>query len=372
MFVRKSLDRVSPCLRDFYRHQRSHSSADEPRLFGQNSQRDRSFQGKLAPPPERQADQVRRSVRRRLDWLFVSPPISDGAPRGGLSAWHAIRAYRFFRIRRASDAAPYDVGRAYAVASISKTWRQTSTQLRFFPPHARDDAIMFRTKRSRLSLPRAVARAHCVKAIRTMLTSSIGGTVKLVTAIRPGLWPVMVDANELELALVNLAVNARDAMRNGGVIVVTAENVTLARSDTSADIAGEFVALRFTDTGSGIAPDVLPKVFDPFFTTKPVNKGSGLGLSQVHGFTHQSGGTVTIDSELGKGTTITIYLPRARDGSREVRSAGTVESAGSGRVLVVEDNPDVVEVSASMLERLRGAYCERCGCRPRSRRDARF
>jgi PAS domain S-box-containing protein len=191
-----------------------------------------------------------------------------------------------------------------------------------------------------------------VEEIRTMLTSSIGGTVKLVTTIGPELWPVMVDANELELALVNLAVNARDAMHNGGVIVLTAENVTLARGDTNGDIAGEFVALRFSDTGSGIAPDVLPKVFDPFFTTKPVNKGSGLGLSQVHGFVHQSGGTVTIDSKLGKGTTITIYLPRAREGSRSVRSAGAVESAGNGRVLVVEDNPDVVEVSASMLEQL--------------------
>ena len=184
-----------------------------------------------------------------------------------------------------------------------------------------------------------------------MLTSSIGGAVKLTSAIDGTIWPIKVDASELELALVNLVLNARDAMPNGGLIAITAENVTLSRQDTAAGIEGDFAALRVTDTGSGIAPDLLPKIFDPFFTTKEVNKGSGLGLSQVHGFSHQSGGTVTIDSTLGKGTTVTIYLPRTME-TVEAQVEPETETRGGGSVLVVEDNPEVAEVTVSMLEQL--------------------
>ncbi len=189
-------------------------------------------------------------------------------------------------------------------------------------------------------------------AFRTMLASSMGESVKLMTTLEPDVWPVKVDPSELELALVNLALNARDAMANGGVISVTAENATLSRNDTPAAVEGDFVALRVIDTGSGIAPDVLPKVFDPFFTTKQMHKGSGLGLSQVHGFVHQSGGTVTVDSELGRGTTVTLYLPRAHEGVSEVEAHPETESASGGTVLLVEDNPDVMGVSVSMLEQL--------------------
>ena len=115
--------------------------------------------------------------------------------------------------------------------------------------------------------------------------------------------------------------------------------------------AGEYVAISVEDTGTGIAPDVLGKIFDPFFTTKPIGKGTGLGLSQVHGFAHQAGGTVRVDSELGKGTRITMLLPR-KDRSAQVEKTGSVETGGSGTVLLVEDNPDVATVSASLLEQL--------------------
>jgi PAS domain S-box-containing protein len=195
--------------------------------------------------------------------------------------------------------------------------------------------------------------AERIDAVRTLLQSSIGASVSLVTSVPPQLWCIRMDVSEFELALLNIALNSRDAMPQGGTISIAAENVQLKRDDTPAGICGDFVALSVSDTGTGIAPDILPKVFDPFFTTKQKgNKGSGLGLSQVHGFAHQSGGTVTIRSGLGQGTTITLYLPRVEGevaGEADEKGGG---SAGNERLLLVEDNPDVAEVSRELLEQL--------------------
>jgi PAS domain S-box-containing protein len=202
------------------------------------------------------------------------------------------------------------------------------------------------------SNPVVLALAERVEASRAMLTSSVGGAVQLITTIGPDTWPVKADAGELELALVNLVLNARDAMPSGGIVSITAENMTLGAAATAAKIEGDFVALRIADTGCGIAPDLLPKVFDPFFTTKDVNKGTGLGLSQVYGFAHQSGGTVVIESELGRGTNITLYLPRAHEGVATGSKEVAVEIADGGLVLVVEDNPEVAEITADMLRQL--------------------
>jgi CheY-like chemotaxis protein len=195
-----------------------------------------------------------------------------------------------------------------------------------------------------------------IEGFRTMLTSLIG-SVRLIDGVDPHTWPVRLDANELELALVNLLINARDAMPNGGSVVITSENCVLGPSDTPAGIAGEFVALRVIDAGGGIAPDVLPRVFDPFFSTKGVNKGTGLGLSQVHGFAHQSGGTVTIASELGKGTTVTLYFPRSMQSEASAAEQPAAASAGGGTVLVVEDNPEVAEVTIAMLREIGYEVC---------------
>jgi CheY-like chemotaxis protein/anti-sigma regulatory factor (Ser/Thr protein kinase) len=145
----------------------------------------------------------------------------------------------------------------------------------------------------------------------------------------------------------NLAVNARDAMPDGGTITVAIHNSAL-REEANA---GDYVAISVEDTGTGIAPDVLNKIFDPFFTTKPIGKGTGLGLSQVHGFAHQAGGTVKVSSELGKGTSITILLPR-KDVGLPVDDTAATDTGGSGTVLLVEDNPEVAEVSTSLLEQL--------------------
>ena len=195
--------------------------------------------------------------------------------------------------------------------------------------------------------PQAVDVAERIIAVREVLDTGVGGAVTLQFDIDRSVWPVMVDVAEFETALVNLVINARDAVSSGGVITVSAHNDP---PGGEAD-GGEYVAVSVADTGTGIAPDVLSRIFDPFFTTKPIGKGTGLGLSQVHGFAHQAGGTVRVRSELGKGTRITILLPR-KDAGAPVKEANAVETAGSGTVLLVEDNPEVAMVSTSLLEQL--------------------
>lgn len=144
-------------------------------------------------------------------------------------------------------------------------------------------------------------------------------------------WPVVVDVSEFETALVNLVVNARDAMPDGGRILLSTRNEV-------DDSGKEQVEITLTDTGQGIPADVIGKVFDPFFTTKALGKGTGLGLSQVYGFAHQAGGKVTIASELGQGTSVTISLPRADETERSLQDAPPVSRTRSGMVLVVEDS----------------------------------
>jgi PAS domain S-box-containing protein len=192
--------------------------------------------------------------------------------------------------------------------------------------------------------------ASRVEAVRQVLAGSLS-SASLIGRIEPGLWPVKVDISEFELAIVNLTLNARDAMPDGGLITIAADNVVLTGEETPAGLAGEFVALTVSDTGIGIAPDIIPKVFDPFFTTKGADKGTGLGLSQVHGFAHQSGGTVVLTSELGRGTRVTIYLPRAT-GAVDMQAGHDAAASGSGTILLVEDNPDVADVTRAMLEDL--------------------
>ena len=194
--------------------------------------------------------------------------------------------------------------------------------------------------------PQAVDVAERIDAVREVLDAAVGSAVALQFDVDPAVWPVMVDVAEFETALVNLVVNARDAMTGGGVITIS------ARNDASGEAgAGGHVAISVADTGTGIAPDILSRIFDPFFTTKPIGKGTGLGLSQVHGFAHQAGGTVKVASELGKGTRITMLLPR-KEAEPEAADADAVDIGGSGTVLLVEDNPDVASVSAGLLEQL--------------------
>jgi PAS domain S-box-containing protein len=201
--------------------------------------------------------------------------------------------------------------------------------------------------------PQPVFLVDRIPGLQTMLSPSLPTNFQLINGVLAGTWAVLADAGELDLAIMNLILNARDAMPSGGTITITAENVPPPHKQ--AELEGDFVALSIIDTGMGIGQDVLPRVFDPFFTTKRTGRGTGLGLSQVHGFAHQSGGTVEIDSEIGKGTRVTMYLPRAAATSQQRRKPETEkEPVGRrhARILVVEDNPDVTEVTSAFVKEL--------------------
>jgi PAS domain S-box-containing protein len=201
---------------------------------------------------------------------------------------------------------------------------------------------------------KTVCPAQVVDGFRDVLASSLRGNIKLCVRFPDRIWPISVDVSEFELTLVNLVVNARDAMPNGGSIGIAAANRRLKGHETNEGLAGEFVALSIADTGTGISPEILGKIFEPFFTTKGAGKGTGLGLSQAYGFARQAGGGIKVDSVVGRGTTVTLYLPHSRAPVSDVLiSEGPLQLDGHGEtILVVEDNPDVKTVAVSLLEQL--------------------
>jgi CheY-like chemotaxis protein len=182
----------------------------------------------------------------------------------------------------------------------------------------------------------------------TLVRPSLRSNIELVTEVSDQLWPVDADAGALELAILNLAFNARDAMSEGGMLRISGQNVVL--NGEPDGLRGEHVALRVADTGTGMAPETKDRVFEPFFTTKSYGEGTGLGLSQVFGFAKQIGGAVTVESELGKGSSFTLYLPASRGANATKTKANGATALG--RVLVVEDDTLVAELAAGMLSEL--------------------
>ena len=181
----------------------------------------------------------------------------------------------------------------------------------------------------------------------TLVRPSLRSDIEVVTEISDQLWPVDADAGALELAILNLAFNARDAMKDGGSLKISAHNEVL---DGQPDgLKGEHVVLRVSDNGPGMSKEVMERVFEPFFTTKSFGEGTGLGLSQVFGFAKQIGGAVTVESELGKGAAFTIYLPASH---RAEASQATRGAQSLGRVLVVEDDHFVADLAVDMLGEL--------------------
>jgi PAS domain S-box-containing protein len=211
------------------------------------------------------------------------------------------------------------------------------------------------SRKQRLA-PTALDLNKLVSEASDMLFRTIGATVRIETVLTDRLWPALVDPTQIELVLLNLAINARDAMPEGGRLTIRTANVS--RADAPADLArGDYVLISVSDTGQGMTEEVSRRAVEPFFTTKEVGKGSGLGLSMVHGVATQSGGGVHIDSRPGHGTTVSVYLPRARRTSaaaRERESQSAPVKSGQ-TILVVDDDPDVREVAVSSLQSL--GYC---------------
>ncbi|MBW9106238.1 hybrid sensor histidine kinase/response regulator [Paraburkholderia phenoliruptrix] len=198
-----------------------------------------------------------------------------------------------------------------------------------------------------------VALDRWLPACRDLLRASLGAKVSLVIDIGVGIWPMRVDVAELELALINIAVNARDAMPNGGRFTVRATNITFRHED-GFPLTGDFVQVSLEDTGVGMAPEVLARAFEPLFTTKAKGMGTGLGLPQVFAFCERSGGLAAIDSAVGAGTSVRLYLPRATeepiaDGPAETGTEDPGASHGL-RVLLVEDNEEVAAGTEALLQ----------------------
>ena len=207
-------------------------------------------------------------------------------------------------------------------------------------------------------LPVAAAPAALVEDMLDLIDRSIGERITVRTRFPDETWNVSVDTNQLENAVLNLAVNARDAMEGEGQIAISVDNVTTCAGEVGELGAGEFVRISVSDTGSGMPPEVVERVFEPFFTTKPVGKGTGLGLSQIFGFARESGGDVIIDSTVGVGSTVSLYLPRSNQ-EVETGSAAAPEApdeaargAEGTAILVVEDDPRVSRSTVGALEEL--------------------
>ncbi len=218
------------------------------------------------------------------------------------------------------------------------------------------DQMLSFSRRQRLE-PRALDLNEAVAGMRELLQSTIGGSIRIETRLADDLWSAMADPTQLELAVLNLAINARDAMGIGGTLTVSTRNVALGQPVHPEDPPpGEYIEICVSDTGSGMTPEVRAKAFEPFFTTKEIGKGSGLGLSQILGFAKQSGGGVRIDSIVGEGTSICIYVPRAdrapeRAHDGEV-SATDARALAGARILLVDDDSAVREVTAEALREM--------------------
>jgi len=208
--------------------------------------------------------------------------------------------------------------------------------------------------RRQMLQPGVIDLAERLPHMKDMLSRSLRDDVEIRVVVPRKPCLVKVDPSEFELALLNLAVNARDAMPSGGILTITAKPIVLRGKASDEGLSGEFVAVRVADTGEGIPPDVLPRVFEPFFTTKEVGKGTGLGLSQVYGFARQSGGAATITSTPRRGTAITMFLPRSFEAPPQLRETSVAPDAaqGAGTVLVVEDNAEVAEIARAYFEQL--------------------
>ncbi|KGT73269.1 histidine kinase [Bradyrhizobium japonicum] len=235
-----------------------------------------------------------------------------------------------------------DIGRARRFAAAARRAVDRGAKL---------TAQLLAFSRRQVLNPKPVDANQLVSEFQGLLHNAVGEVCRIKVRANDGLWLCHVDPALLQTALLNLALNARDAMPRGGALEIEMTNIVVEEEAVAGCLPGSYVRLSVRDTGVGMSPEVRDRAFEPFFTTKEVGKGTGLGLSMVYGFVHQSGGHITIESALGKGTTVALYLPKAtQTPDIETEDVQSQEfPAGSERILVVEDNDDLLDLMSTML-----------------------
>ena len=213
--------------------------------------------------------------------------------------------------------------------------------------------------RSEPLLPARLDPVELVDGMSELLDRTLGERIRVEVRGASDVWPIFVDPHQLENAVLNLAVNARDAMDGDGLVTISTQNVTMAANEVGDIRSGDYVRIAVADTGCGMSAETIERAFEPFFTTKEVGKGTGLGLSQIFGFAHQSGGEVGIESRVGVGTTVSIYLPQTRVEVAEVRMHPAMQqmrdpepAVPGARILLVEDDHRVRAATVGALEDL--------------------
>ncbi len=294
--------------------------------------------------------------------------MSTNYPRRGSNS---IRAQKTEFVGQLTGGVAHDFNNLLTVVSanlelieagdnIGKARQSATAALRAVDRAAKLTAQLLTFSRRQVLNPKPVNAKQLVFEFQGLIRKAVGDACHVKVQSQEGLWLCHVDPALLETALLNLALNARDAMLNGGLLEIETRNIVVEEGAVAGCSPGSYVKLSVRDHGSGMPPDVLDRVFEPFFTTKEIGKGSGLGLSMVYGFVCQSGGHIAVESALGKGTTVALYLPKATQKPdvemEDVQSQGF--PAGSERILVVEDNDDLLDLTSGMLAK--SGYQVRC------------
>jgi signal transduction histidine kinase len=238
-----------------------------------------------------------------------------------------------------------------AVADSDRVRQLASAARRAVDRGTKLTAQLLAFSRRQILNPKLVNGNQLISEFQGLIRQAVGGACEVKLRTDGQLWLCHVDPSLLETALLNLALNGRDAMPDGGVLEIETRNVVVDEGAVAGCLPGSYVRLSVSDTGCGMPPEVRDRVFEPFFTTKEVGKGTGLGLSMVYGFVRQSGGHIAVESSPGVGTTVALYLPKATqqpDADEESVQAQTIPT-GSDRILMVDDNEDLLEVTSAML-----------------------